>query len=176
MKIIRGIRCRVIQREKIRPGLSQQFLIFIFKSWGVNHTEIRSVVAKYLTGSGIKAGFLVPKIRTIITEFYVYGFIVNNVSGDGAIENQSNFQQSAIMTVNDIFKTRCGVCSKTALDSLHLSLLDELPNEKLPVAFLHPCEINSKVVISGEMHNWVKKIMNQLERTTSSTNNISLNF
>ena len=89
-----------------RPVLSQQFMVFIFTSWDVDTTEIKSVVARYSTGSGIKAEFLVPRIREIVTCLYVYGLVVNNICGDGATENRSTFKQLATMTVQDVFVPR----------------------------------------------------------------------
>jgi hypothetical protein len=67
---------------------------------------MKSVVARYSTGSGITSEFLVPKIREIITALYVYGFIVNSISGDGASENRSAFKQLATIPAKDIFKVR----------------------------------------------------------------------
>ena len=69
-------------KKQLRPELSQQFMVFIFTSWDVENTEIKSVVARYSTGSGIKAEILVPKVREIITALYVYGLVVNNICGD----------------------------------------------------------------------------------------------
>lgn len=60
-------------------------------------------MARYATGSGIKAEFLVPKILEIITALYVQGFIVNIICGDGATENRSTFKQLATLSVKDVF-------------------------------------------------------------------------
>ena len=92
--------------KSLRPSLSKQFLIFIFTTWDVDNTVMKSVVARYSTGSGITSEFLVPKIREIITALYVYGFIVNSISGDGASENRSAFKQLATIPAKDIFKVR----------------------------------------------------------------------
>ena len=59
-------------KKSTRPGLSQQFLIFIFSSWDAYSIEIESGVARYSIGSGVKADFLVPKIRDSITFLYCY--------------------------------------------------------------------------------------------------------
>ena len=74
-------------------------MISIFTSWDVDNTEIKSVVARYLTGSGIKAEFIVPRTREIIVSLYANGLIVNNVCGDGATENRSTFKQLGTLTV-----------------------------------------------------------------------------
>lgn len=97
-----------------RPDLSQQFMIFIFTSWDADNTRMKSVVVRYSTGSGIKAEFLVSKVREIITALYVYGFIVNNVCGDGATENRTTFKYLVTLTVRDVFAPSCKTCAASA--------------------------------------------------------------
>ena len=165
-----------VQKKSLRPDLSQQFLIFVYTSWDADTAEMKSVVARYATGSGITAEFLVPKIRDIISALYVHGFIVVNICGDGATENRSSFKQLATLIARDIFGSRCDNCTKTSQQSTKLSLLDNLPNDKLPIAFLHPCDSTIKVFIGGEMPHLVKKIVNRLERTSSVKNKVDLKF
>lgn len=96
----------------------------MFTSWDADSAEIKSVVALYLTGSGVRAEFIVPKIRNLISSLYIYVFIVNNICGDGATENSSLFKQLANMTVTYVFKSRCQNYSPAAQKVLRLSLLD----------------------------------------------------
>ena len=84
-------------------SLSQQMMICIYTSWDADHTQIKSVVARYSTGSGIKSEFLVPRVRDIITALYVHGFIINNIYGDGATENWSTFKELVDRTVKGVF-------------------------------------------------------------------------
>ena len=49
--------------KDLRLALSQQFMVFICTSWDVDNVELKSVVAGYSTGSGIKLEFLVPCVR-----------------------------------------------------------------------------------------------------------------
>ena len=131
------------KKKDLRPDLSQQFLVFIFTSWDVDSVELKSVVARYSTASGIKAEFIVSRIREIICALYIRGFIVTNICGDGVTENRSTFKQLATITVKDLFPS---------------SSLDRLPNEKLGIAFQHPCNNTYKVFIGGEMPHLVKKL------------------
>ena len=163
-------------RKSIRPDLSQQFLVFIFSSWDADSPEMKSVVARYATGSGIRAEYLVPKIRYIIASLYAYGFIVNNICGDGATENRSAFKQLGTMTVADIFPHRCQTCSFKGQSILKKSLLDNHPNDKLPIAFQHPCDSTFIVFIGGEMPHWVKKVVNRLEGSSTQTSKVNLMF
>ena len=156
-----------------RPALSQQFMVFIFTSWDVDTTEIKSVVARYSTGSGIRAEFLVPRIREIVTCLYVYGLVVNNICGDGATENRSTFKQLATMTVQDVFVPRC---NGTAEESVCSTLLENLPNKNLLIAFHHPCDDKLKIFVGGEMPHWVKKIVNCLERSCDEKTKVKLRF
>ena len=80
------------------------------------------------------------------------------------------------MTALDVFKSRCEKCTLSALPSKRLSLFDNLPNDKLKIAFAHPCDTEIKVFIGGEMPHLVKKIVNRLERTSCSKNKVSLAF
>ena len=162
--------------QKNRPDLSQQFLVFIFSSWDADNVELKSVVARYSTGSGIKAEFLVYRIREIITSLYVFGLIVNNICGDGATENRSAFKQLATFTVNDIFQTGCRQCKKTSQQAIENSLLDNLPNRELKIAFSHPCDEGIKVFIGGEMPHLIKKIVNRLENSCGVKSKVSLKF
>lgn len=136
----------------LRPVLSQQFMVFMFTLWDVDNIKIKSVVAQYSTESGIKVYFLVPRIQEIITSLSIYEFIVNNVCGDGATENRSSFKQIATMTVRDIFEPRCIVCTVTARESIQLSVLNNLHNENLPIAFVPSCDENQKYVLGGRCH------------------------
>jgi len=151
-------------------------LIFIFTSWDADRAVIKSVVARYSTGNGIKSEFLVPKIREIITALYVYGFIVNNVSGDGATENKSAFKQLAMMMVREVFKSHCSNWAVSSRNNLRYLLLDNLPNEKLLIAFLHPCDNCITVFIGGEMSHWTKKLVNRLERSNDGKSKVCLKF
>ena len=74
------------------PTLSQQFVVFIFASWDVDTPVIKSVLARYSTGSGMKAEFLVPQIREMVTSLYVYGLVVDDICGDDATKNRSTFK------------------------------------------------------------------------------------
>jgi len=162
--------------QNIRPDLSQQFMTLIFISWDADSTELKSVVARYSTGSGIQAEFLVPRIREIITTLYVNRLIVSNVCGDGATENQSTIKQLATLTVRDIFQPRCKRCALTGQEKIRRSLLDNLSKDSLPIAFCHPCDSNLKVLIGGEMPHLVKKIVNRLERSYIEKSKIALKF
>ena len=85
-------------------------------------------------------------------------------------------KQLATMTVRDVFKSRCELCGSRARESVKLSLLDYLPNDKLLIAFRHPCDDSIKVFIGGEMPHLVKKLVNRLERSCSAKSKISLKF
>ena len=107
MGIVKQIPSSKADQETERPGLTKQMLIFMFTSWDAEHQPLKSVVARYATGSGIKADFLVPIIRDIISSLYMYGLIVVNVAGDGATENRSSFKQLATLCAKDVFKKVC---------------------------------------------------------------------
>ena len=116
-------------------------------------------MARYSTGSGIKAEFLIPKIQDIITALYTYGFIVNNICGDGATENRSCFKQLATMKASKIFDHS-----------------DCLPDDDLPIAFTHPCDPKYIIFIGGEMPRWVKKVVNRLESSSNDKSKVHLSF
>lgn len=101
-----------------------------------------------------------PKFREIITVLYAHGFIVNNICGDGATENNSTFKQLATMTVRDVSGTDHKNYKSTAHESINFSLLDNIPNEKLPILFPHPYDNTIKIFIVGEMPHWIKKLVN----------------
>lgn len=73
-------------------------MMCIHTSWDFDNTQIKSV-ALYSTGSGIKAEFLVPRVREITMALCLYGFIINHVCVDGATENLITYKQLADMTV-----------------------------------------------------------------------------
>ena len=78
---------------------------------------------------------MVPKVHEIIIALYVYGYIVNNVCGDGATEIRSTFEKLATLTVGDVFlRSECN-CASTSHATMQSSLLDNLPNIKLLIAF-----------------------------------------
>lgn len=56
--------------------------------------------------------------------------------------------------------------------------MDNLPNEKLCIAFLHPCDSSVKIFIGGEIPHWVwvKTFVDQLEASFLLKNKVSLRF
>ena len=138
--------------------------------------KLKSVVARYLTGSGVKAEFIVTQIREINRVLYIYGLIVTKIYGDGTTENRSNFKQLATMTVKCVFLSHYSICSATSRESIILSLLDSIPNEKLGLAFSHPYDDIYKIFIGGEMPKLIKNIVNRLERSDSPKNKVCLSF
>ena len=93
-------------------------------------------------------------------------FIFNSIRGDGATENRGAFKQLGTLTARDVFGSRCKNCSLNVHTSLKSTLLDSLPNDKLPIVFLHLCDNKVNVFIGGELPRWVKKIVNRLERSS----------
>ena len=67
------------------------------------------------------------------------------------------------MSVTDVFEPCCkNFTPSNQLTSL--SLLDNLPNRNLKIAFAHPCDPKIKVFIDGKMPHLVEKIVNRSER------------
>lgn len=137
-----------------RPELSKEFLVFIMQTWDNNNRAVKHVVARYGVSNKIRADYLVGKMNEVIVAAYTFGFIVNNITGDGASENRSCFKQLATETAGELF--------------------GDVPNPDLPVCFRHPCDENLRVFIGGEMPHLVKKIVNALERSDSYKSNTYL--
>ena len=151
-------------------------MIFTFTSWDADLTEIKYVVARCSTSIGIKAEFLVRRIREIITTLYLYGLMVNNICGDGESENRSCFKQLATMIARDVSGSRCSQCTSNARNCICPSLLDNFPNDGLLIIFHHPCGKEIKVSIGGEMPHLVETIVKRLESSFGSKSKVTLEF
>lgn len=86
-----------------RPELSKEFLVFIMQTWDNNKRAVKHVVARYGVSNKIRADYLVGKMNEVIVATYTFGFIVNNITGDGASENWSCFKQLGTETAGQLF-------------------------------------------------------------------------
>ena len=144
------------------PPLTKNFLIFVFQTWDKNSKAVKQCVARYSVGAGISGEFLAEKYEEIICALYSYGFIVNNIAADGATENRNAFKQLGTIIAKNEFLPLAGKTS--------------VPNPKLPVAFLHPCNRSIKIFIGGEMPRLIKKIENAFDRSSKDGSKTLLKF
>ena len=146
----------------LKPELAEEYIIFCIQSWDHRGEKVKQVVARFAVGKDMKADYLIHKIHEVIKGVYAFGFIVNNVTGDGATQNRSSFKALGTICAGDLFKPT--------------SLSKPLPNRNLPVAFPHPCDKSIKVFIGGEMPHLVKKFANAFYRSSSSKKKTALVF
>jgi hypothetical protein len=83
-----------------------------------------------------------------------FGFVVNDIVGDGASENRTTFKTLATVTTGDVLKKNGFTAEQ--LKGLPLNF---------KVAFRHPNKHYKDVLIfiGGEMPHWVKKFRNALD-------------
>ena len=134
-------------------------MIFVFQSWDQKSLFLKQIVARYSVSAGISGEFLSMTFEEVICALYIHGLIVINITADGAAENRSCFKQLATFQAQDLFKATPG---------------KQLPNPKLPVAFLHLSDDNLKVFIGGEMPHLVKKIANAMYRSSRDDKSTNL--
>lgn len=112
------------------------------------------IVARYGLKS-VDTEFLIPTIKELILALCHYGFIVNDIVGDGASENRSTFKLLATITAREILSKH--------FDATYLK---DLPLH-IKVAFEYPCKHLADqgvlVFIDGEMPHWAKKFRNALD-------------
>ena len=81
-----------------------------------------------------------------------------------------------MIMVRCIFRSRYKLCTVPARDSIMFSLLDSLPNEKLPIAFCHLYSDSIEVFIGEEIQHQVEKFLHRLQLVCTSKNKVSLKF
>eukprot|EP00956_Cyclotella_meneghiniana_P040663 scaffold201889_cov63-Cyclotella_meneghiniana.AAC.1 len=147
------------QDEVKTPKLTKQFQVFMATSWSpTDERGVKSkhefVVARYGLKS-VSSEFLIPALNDIMVTLWFYGFIVNDIVGDGASENRTTFKHFANISARDIL---CQHFDANTLKGLPLDF---------NVAFKHPVEELGRdgviVFIGGEMPHWVKKFRNAFD-------------
>ena len=147
------------KNEVVLPTLAKHFQVFMATTWspissGGKRSKHEFIVARYGLKS-VDSEFLIPTINEIILTLWHYGFIVNDIIGDGASENRSSFKFLATISAKTILSKH-----------FDATLLKDLPLD-YKIAFKHPClylaEKGILVFIGGEMPHWAKKFRNALD-------------
>jgi hypothetical protein len=146
-------------KEVKLPELAKHFQVFVASTWSPTTSSGRRskhefIVARYGLKS-VDTEFLIPTIKELILALYHYGFIVNDIVGDGASENRSTFKLLCTITAKDILSKH--------FDAAYLK---DLPLST-KIAFKHPCKHLADqgyiIFIGGEMPHWAKKFRNALD-------------
>ena len=147
-----------ISSRSKKPNLAKQILVFMFILWDSKGNPMKRVVARYSVGKS-NGEVLCQIIEHVICGLAMRGFIVNQVTSDGATENVSAMKQLATLKASEMFDNLCS----------------SLPGN-VPVAFPHPVFDKQIVFIGGEMPHWVKKFINAMENSSSSKSSRNMCF
>eukprot|EP00978_Attheya_sp_CCMP212_P047092 scaffold421221_cov91-Attheya_sp.AAC.2 len=150
--------------DPLLPAMAKHYLVFMFTTWDKNSKPVRFVAARYGLNS-LTSPFLIRRVREITVALWRYGFLVNNITGDGASENRSTFKSLATLTAEQVF-SHFTPEEKTLLPM------------KQKVAFYHPALVDEKILvfIGGEMPHLIKKVVNALEKSDSMKSKRNLKF
>ena len=132
-----------------QPDTAEHLLLFIFSTWDLHRPLIKRAVARYAVGAKLLDAELLQKIEHVICALHVSGFLVNQVSSDGASKNVLALRLLATHTAKEVFKY----------------LNPKLPQDVL-VTFKHSSGYDRWVFIGGEMPHWVKRVVNGLENSS----------
>lgn len=148
------------KNKKNLPPIAKHFLLFMFCRWDNVGNPMKRSVARYSVSNSTGEG-LARKIIPIITALFTRGFIVNQVTFDGASENVSAMKQLGTITAEEAFA-------------------DLVRNTKLPkdmkVGFYHPIKKDVVIYIGGEMPHWVKKFVNAMENSSKENSKRDLTY
>ena len=85
-----------------KPSVAKHILLFMFILWDRENNPMKRVVARFSIGKS-SGEELCNKIRFVICALVSRGFIVNQMTCDGATENVSAMKQIATIKASDTF-------------------------------------------------------------------------
>ena len=144
--------------QSLKPVHAKQYLVFMISNWEPHAPPIKYVIARYACSDGISSNFLITEISKIICGLSRFGWIVNNITGDGASENRTTFRSLATHTMEEVFPD----------EYFKDSNFPNLPLKK-KIAFQHPIIPSIWIFIGGDMPHLMKKIVNCLENSGENT-------
>ena len=121
--------------ESMRPETVEHLLFFIFSTWDRKQPIIKRAVDRYVVGAKSNGAELVQKIEHVICVLYTWGFAVNQVASNGAVESVTRLKLLTTHTAKDVFT----------------SLNPKLPQDTL-VAFKSPSSNDRFMFIGGRCH------------------------
>ena len=140
-------------KSELPKDLVKKYLVFIFTTWDKSQKRKISFVCYRAGLKTITSEYLKRECTNIIIALSLYGFIVTTVTGDGASENRSTFENLGTHTV---------------LDVIPQEILKDYP--KIPrdfkIAMQHPTRRNILIFIMGDMPHLVKKIVDNCKITS----------
>lgn len=131
--------------ERKKPEIAKNILVFMFERW--DGEPMKRVVARYSVGKA-NGEFLHNTILHVVCGLASRGFLVNQITSDGATENVSALSQLANINASDVFPN---------------GVREGMPD--MPIAFKHPVSPNL-IYVGGEMSHWVKKFVNAMENSS----------
>lgn len=143
----------VQEGKRTKPQIAKNILVFMFERW--DGEPMKRVVARYSVGKA-NGEFLHNTILHVISGLASRGFIVNQISSDGATENVSALSQLANIKASELFQLR-----------------DWMPD--MHIAFKHPVS-PTLVFVGGEMSHWIKKFVNAMENSSLPENKSKRNM
>ena len=147
---------------------AKHFLVFIFTTWEKNMKRHQMVVSRYGVLS-LDASYIIDKVNSAIVALSKFGWIVDNVGGDGASENRSALKQMGTITAREILSD---VITELYGD---VEVLEKVPID-FTVAFRHPVHDDVIVFISADMPHLIKKIVNSFDRSSKPKKKTELSF
>ena len=118
----------------------------------------------------LDALYIMDKILAAVVALSKFGWIVDNVGGDGASENRSALKQLGTISARELLKDVI-----VDLYEENDEILDKLPLD-LTIGFRHPIHPDVIVFICADMPHLIKKIVNAFDRSSKPRNKTSLCF